>query len=248
MLFLRINDIKMKVIRLLFALSVFFYPNCIDSQQEVYPSLDRKLISLWESASKNDLVKSKSSLQLVKDEWSMAEQYVSSINHQNFNSGYFKDDTRYLLNAMTKSIEDSNFQQLEDFSYQMLWDFSSMRDCIGVRNHPIDQLLKTHITYSEIHYTVHDEMMGLKYWFEFQELVEIFEDYWNEYDNMSMDAINSYFGEISQEKHIILKKTVNDCLAIFMSSLDSGNRTDFEMPCDDMGDALNELIWLYSYN
>jgi len=239
----------MKTIFLVFVISISCVVTGVESQQQqVYPNLDQGLILLWKNALLNDNQNTKSALVLVQKAWSIAKPKITKLRNSQFDNRKFIDETDLILKALPYYIDNNYVKLLENYSYQLLLDLSSMRSCIGVKNYPLDRLLNLHISYNEIHFTVHDEMMGLLYWFEFQELVEDFIDYWGEYECMDNEDINLNFENIDDELHKGLKDTFNSCLSNFISSLDSANRTDFEIPCEDMGVALRELMWLYAHN
>lgn len=235
--------IKYKIAFLLLVLSFQ-----LEAEQYLYPSLDRELITLWKSAHERDLQNSITSLKGVLHEWTIAKASLMRSKDSKIDRKQFIDETEYMIKGLRIYVDNGDLTHLEQITYQMLWDFSLMRDCIGIDDYPIDRLLHMHITHNEIHYTVHDEMMGLRYWFEFQDIVNDFIAHWDEYDCMGIEEIQKYFKNIDPIFHKDLKQTLHTCLAEFIKSMESGYRTDFEIPCDKMGNAIRELIWLYSKN
>lgn len=215
------------------------------AERLVYPELDKGLIALWENANKGDSKGSQATMQIVLTNWASVKPDILKINDAHFNNSHFVKDTETILSMMQNMLKKGGYSRLEDFVYQLLWDFSSMRNCIGIDDYPLDQLLITHLTYNEIHYTVHDEMMGLRYWFEFQEIVNDFVENWDQYDCIQTEEVQKYFPHVREKYHQVVKDKLNHCLSNFIKSLESAYRNDFEIPCDEMGDAIQELIFLY---
>jgi len=238
----------MRNITFTIAILFLFSTSELIAEQYVYPSLDRALISLWKSAHERDMQNSIASLSSVLHEWNSAKNSLVQSNESKIDTKEFVNEIEYMMKGLRIYTDNGDLTHLEQITYQLLWDFSLMRDCIGIENYPIDRLLHMHITYNEIHYTVHDEMMGLRYWFEFQDIVDEFIEHWEGYDCMGINEIQSYFDNVNPTIHKDLKQTLNTCLENFIESMDSGYRTDFELPCDEMGNAVRELIWLYSIN
>jgi len=215
-------------------------------QEHTYPKLDQGLIAIWKGADSEDITLSQQFMKVVDLEWSFAKSKLSKIRKRDFNQVKFVKNIDYAMMGLRNCIVDHRFEEIQNFTYQILWDFSEMRKALEITGYPIDPLLMMHIYYSEIHYTVHDQEMGLLHWFEFEELVDDFAAYCEMYDDIKFEQIKQYFNEIDSNAHVKHKKKLRSCLEKFLDALKSGYTDDFEMPCDDLGRAVQDLVWMYS--
>jgi len=238
----------MKTLQIIILVSVLLLEFTVFKQKEVFPSFDSKLIALWQSAYHQDVDKSIASIKELQAEWKTIKKDVAQIRYSQFNNSEFIETIDNSIQTLEKFSSQKKVLGLEEFTYLILWEFRAMRNCVEIEDYPIDNLLEVHDVYNEVHYTVHDQMMGLLHWFEFQEIVDNLVENWDRYDCLSTDQIKANFGNIDLKKHEVLKSEVNYCLNDFIKSLESGYTPDFEIPCDEMGNAMRELIWLYGQN
>lgn len=220
--------------------------NFIQAEEYIYPSLDQSLIALWKASYSQDLTSYQPEIDKIILEWERVEPEVLNVDIINFNADYFVSNINMLIYNLQFFEESGYIHELSETAYNILWEFNHMRDCLNLHSYSLDKLLNAHLFYNEVHYTVHDDMLGLRYWFEFLEIVEDFIKYWEIYDCTPIEKIQIHFNNIDANIHSNQKTRINKCLTSFLESMESGNRLDFEMPCDDMGNALMELIWSYT--
>ena len=230
------------ILTILFSCSFNYLP----IEKLVYPEIDKNLIMLWEAAIEKDKSRCQTALNQLSNNWIEALPLIKEIKSENFNTDEFIAAFEDILPIIQSNLDTHNYTRVEELAYQLLMNFSSMRSCIGIKNYAIDNLLYMYTTYSEIHYTVHDPMLGLRNWFEFQDLINDFIEYWDSYLCTQDQEIQTYFTSLNMEMHTQLKQKLNSCLENFIQSLDSGYRIDFKIPCDEMGEAIKELISLYT--
>lgn len=230
---------------ILTTLITFGYPY-MPLEQSVYPETDKTIIVLWKAALEKDKTICQSAIKQLSNKWIKTSAPIKELKSDTFNTEEFMAGIKDIILSIQSYINTDNYTMVEDLSYQLLLDFNSMRNCIGINNYALDDLLNMYDTYNEIHYTVHDPMLGLRNWFEFQDLIDDFIESWDSYLCTQDKEIKTYFTGINLETHTLLKQKLNTCLDNFIQSLDSGYRTDFEIPCDIMGEAVRELIWLYA--
>jgi len=221
------------------------YSNCDKS----YPKLDKALISLWHSSKTSDHEGAKNAIDQIDREWSLIVTDLYKYLNPFVNIDQFNKDMDYFIISMKISLYEEDYADLAIYSMKMLYQFKALREHqknASVEAYPLDHLLNMIATYKEIDETVHDQMFGLKYWFEFEDLVAKLKQEWQVYDELSHTQITACFPFMSKGYHLLGKSKVKDCLSYFLASLESGYRTDFAMPCDELGGALRELLVLYS--
>lgn len=227
-------------------LKLIAIPFLIFGQNYSYPAIDKSLVLLWKNSNSNMNANSESVIDDILYDWALVKPSIEGLKKANFNPSYFTDSIDELISNLNFWEENKYSKQKGETAYMILWEFVHMRDCLDIKDYPLDDLLTAQLYFEEIQHVVHDEMMGLLYWFEFLDLIENFVNSWGEYDCKDIEEIHEYFSTIDPAEHNNKKESVNICLSNFIQSLDSANRIDFEIPCDEMGEALLSLIWSYS--
>lgn len=214
-----------------------------------YPKLDKALISLWHSSKTQDHAGASTALDLIDREWNLIVPDLYKYLNPTVNIQEFNKDMDYCIISMKISLYERDYHDLSRFAYRMLTEFKFLRDHhrgLQSEAYPIDNLLTLIEIYNDIDATVNDQMFGLKYWFEFADMVDKLKLKWDTYDKLNHTQITACFPFISKGDHLLAKSKVKDCLSYFLASLESGYRTDFAMPCDELGGALSELLVLYA--
>lgn len=152
------------------------------------------------------------------------------------------------IKILKRSIEIQNFEFTEAVTNKILWKLKELRFSMGQTDYPIDLLIILQKKYKNIHKAVHDQKLDLLEWMQFQDMVNRFVDDWEQYNCLAIEEIELQFPNINKDQHEIFKNNFMNCLDTFIESLQSGYRTDFELPCDDLGDALFSLSSLYQMN
>jgi len=231
----------------IFILLAFIAHSCsAENTPAVYQEMDRQLLSLWKSAKTENYKMCIAYLNKVEHEWNTILPKVKDLAVSNIDTEEFAKDVQLEIASMHISLKRKTCKRIEVSCLELLQSFSNLRESAGVEGYPIDDLLSINTYYNDIHYAVHDKMMGLLYWFEFQDLVDNFIDKWHAYDCIPPSEIQNQFDNINLSQHADLKVKLNSCLDEFIDSLESGYTPDFEIPCDDLGVAIRELMWLYA--
>lgn len=221
------------------------YSNC-DGK---YVKLDKALIDLLYHCNANDYEGVEHALDGVDQEWNIIVnkniiKTTEAILIVDFNKKM--DDC---IRSMNILFYERDFIGLEKNTKNMLQKLKWLRDYENKLNgteYPLDQILNMVEYYSEIEETVYDQMFGLKYWFEFEDSVNAFQCEWNAYAEIDTVDITECFSSITKMEHDKAKGKIEECLAYFLDSLESGFRSDFEIPCDELGVALDDLLYLYA--
>lgn len=157
-------------------------------------------------------------------------------------------DIDLYINVLKKSIEMKNDEYTEVVSLKILMKLKSIRNTMGINNYPIDLVITLQSKYQNINKVVNDQKLDLLEWMEFQDLVDEFIINWEIYNCLSSTEIDLRFPNLDKEQHEQSKNKFASCLENFIDSMKSGYRTDFELPCEDLGDALYSLSKLYQFN
>lgn len=214
-----------------------------------YASLDQALIELWDSSKNSDNLRATVALDRIDREWNLIVPDLYKFLNPVVNIQDFNKDMDYLIISMKISLYGRDFGELSQVAIKMLYQFKALREHqfnMKNANYPIDAVLDMVELYEEIDDTVHDQMFGLKYWFEFEDMVLGFNSEWDAYKKLSIENVTQCFPHIVKHEHDIKIEKVEECLSFFLASLESGYRTDFEIPCDQLGSALSDLLVLYS--
>jgi hypothetical protein len=111
---------------------------------------------------------------------------------------------------------------------------------------PFDVLWKSYRAYDLLNETVNDQMMNLYDWFEFEDQFNDFLCKWDDYEVVSKRDLKKYYPTFNYDKKEELIVTMNVCIDDFLQSTESGYRPDFILPCDRMGQVINESLLLFA--
>lgn len=211
----------------------------IDAQNGfIFLELDQKTIDLWlDSQDTNtDL---EESFEDVQKEWFTARKKIEKLSILHFDNEGFIEDQELRLRGIENAIKKDNREVVENESMILLNDFKEVRTCFTNSSYLLDDIMETYKTYLELSEIVHDPMMGLYEWSEFIWLidqvkckVEIVE--------LQLGSDSDQYANIRGMKSAIEK--VNYCLKLLDESVQTAFQPNFELPCDETGDALLELI------
>ena len=210
-----------------------------------FPELDAILITIWEKADEG-----KCSVQLrhiLNDNW-LESRPILVKNVSKSKSTYLLDYLDELVNSISDDISTNRLRYARSNSYELLRQLRMIRRAYTSYVYPLDLLFDTYESYQEVDYTVHDRMFGLYEWFEFKDLLILLDDNWKTYNTIDTSDLTFYFPGIDMNEHQVQKTNFDTCLTDFYKSLETGYQSKFQMPCDEMGQALRALIGQYRQN
>lgn len=209
---------------------------------------DQILLSL-NNISKEELVeKSEVYLKQIEGLWPNVKNRLYSEIDWNKNQNSIVRDIDIKVNILKRSIEIHNAEYTAALSFKILSIFQKLRYDRDNKDYPIDLLLSLSSRYTEINKTVYDQKLDLYEWMEFQEMVDKFISDWENYNCLSIEDISNSFPNLDKKKHEMSKGKFIMCLEDFINSLESGYRSDFELPCSELGNALDTLTTLYHFD
>lgn len=210
-----------------------------------FSQVDRALINLYDSAINNNYDLSKQALKEAQNQWIIDSQvFVSEHTCTPVDDlGFCKVDGLFDIENMV--LEANNFEMLAKYSLDIIRELQALRSMKYDEAYPLTDLWQVYIQYQDMHETVHDQMFGLREWFEFEDVVGNIAEKLESYDEHKIDYINDFFPHINAKIHMEKRDKVSECFLNFLYSLESGYRPDFEWPCDELGAAIYDMILLY---
>ena len=207
-----------------------------------FPEMDATLINLWQGNPNG--INIDKQVTFLNTEWVIASEVIcqSLDSHLDENHLNIKEQ----LTLLTAEADRKRINQVQRIALDILKEFRTLREKQVSFIYPLDYLLSTYDAVLEIDYTVHDLMFGLRYWFEFQDLLNDLECKWNSYRSISSIELLFYNQTLNLEQHEENCTKFENCMEDFLASLDSGYQPDFKAPCSDMKEALIDLIANYS--
>ncbi len=205
-----------------------------------FPDLDMSLIELWYEAEMGNTTSCKRNVRESLEKWNEVEKTMQGYSHNIELIDEFIINVDNLFRALPEICDKNNMIEMSGYSYHIMWEFRMMRYFLGHDQYSLDILWDMYDEYEEIVLTVHDEMFGLLSWVEFMDRVDTFSSLWDRY----RETVQVSLGVESQydvEFRTATEK-VDECLSYFLASLESAYRTDFELPCDELGTAVKDLI------
>ena len=231
---------------IVFAACVLFSVGSIAQTDLIYPELDKSFIKLWHYSSVRDAKASKLAFDNFNSEWKNVKKKLLKKNTSDASLNTFASEMEDYITLMSSSIEESNLSSLDGAIYDAILSWRSLRKSKGKDQYSLDKLWQVYDQYCEIDFTISDPMLNLKSWFEFEKDVEKFNELWATYEEVPWEEIQQHFPGITQKEHSYHKQILNQCLDDFIGSLESAYRLDFEMPCEEIGVSINNLIFFYS--
>jgi hypothetical protein len=249
----KINNMKLNLVLLLLASSLFGAHSeaapIIDQQAEqdfVYPSFDQALVQLWLAADQKNQEQSASSVKRIKDEWTSISAILSKSGVEHINMTEFVKRVDSYVLSLDLCFEKRDYSCLRSIAYHILFEFRSLRQCLYETEYPLDLIWDAMDAYFEIKSTINDRMFNLKEWFEFEDDVNDFICKWEYYDLRHIKEIQEFYPGINKTEHGEIKEKVNSCLLTLLKSIETGYQSNFVMPCDELGYAMDELLQMYA--
>lgn len=232
----------------LYSTIVFLFISWVSVQNNVFTSsssLDKSLISLWTSADDQDAERCIELLAKVNIYLDSFYSVLENNKTPHFDKKQYVKYTSTVLNVLKSQVDKHNYTKVKFFVWELLFENYSLRECLVYDDYPLDRLLVLSESYKTVHITVKDPMMDLLEWFEFTQLVDRLVENWGQYDCLTIEQIQKYFPHISEEKHLFQKQKANTCLTIFIESIRSALTDEYEIPCEDLGFAISDILKLY---
>ena len=216
------------------------------NQNLSFTDLDKHLLSLYIASVDMDRKASIAAIDEIEEEWLIVQ---NAINENDSEIEDIQDFLRrvdsYVL-SLRPCHSKTDFSCLRSISSHILFEFRSLRQCLFITEYPLDNLWDGIDAYFVIRSTINDRMFNLKEWFEFEDDVNDFICKWEYYDLKHIKEIQSYYPGVLKSEHQMLKEKVNSCTVDLLKSIETGYQSNFVLPCDELGQALNELIRMYA--
>lgn len=227
----------------------FFICHCVicsgQSNDYIYPELDKTILKVWSLSKRGD---GKAVLEQAKNIESVWKKVRTSFPGSPkagpvCHSFACNIDMKVVDIVALKRTTDH--EVISALSFQIMIMLRDLRKLIGQHNYPLDHLLNMKEVYDEIHTSIHDQMLSLYDWCEFEDMNVSLNELWNTYNYTSPAQISTFLSTSKLSNHEILKETFQDCIEEFNAAIDTGWKDNFDLPCDKMGSALDALILLY---
>lgn len=229
----------------MFSLFAFVQNICTQTRLS-YPSLDKSLLNVWLACEDNDKNAISTALDRTEKVWNNMKGQLSREKVEHFDMNLVSKDLDQLMKLMRNTYEKKDYEQLKSYAYHFLWEFRSIRQCSFLETYPLDLLFNAYDLYTEIHYTIHDEMFGLREWTDFEDLVNDFICEYEAYDLIHEEEILESFSGMNLENHQSSKDKLANCLHNLLLSFESGYQKDFSLPCDELGSAIMDMFENYA--
>jgi len=207
--------------------------------------VDRALISIHRYVTESNYQLTKESIQSAENIWNIERSKLDSSHECSAVEQLNLCNIDGLFAILSMQLERNSYPALDNYLMELVAELRDLRLSTGIETYPIDHLWMAYGHYQEVHLTVHDQMFGLREWFEFEDMVNGVGESLDAYSMLDDSTFHINYPEIDIKKHTEMKDKLNECFLNFIYSLDSGYTPDFEWPCDELGLALYDLILLY---
>jgi len=211
-----------------------------------YPELDKQLLTLWLAAEQNNGEVCLTAIEAIETEWTAVKESLEGKEVLHINIPEFSKRVEAYVRSLRPCQASDNWSCMKSIAYHLMYEFRSLRQCLFKTEYPVDVLWESIDAYSRIKKTINDRMFDLREWFEFEDQVNDFICKWEYYDLRHINEIHEYFPGINKTKHNELKDDVKSCIVSLLESIDTGYQSNFVLPCDELGEALQKLLKMYS--
>jgi len=237
----------MNLMKHLFFACLFYFSTSIYAQEScnrfVFADFDDALIEYWDKITADGQKENAAApLNDLKDEWQCTKNEIDIACTA-------KESIELFI-----FIVNSNIASLDTF-YSNKSEIMGVFQCIEIQNafqkirveefqysYALDKLWDTYENYEQLNIIVHDQMLDLNTWKEFQHLVNEIEVNFKEYAKLCIEQKKTNFDFLVHENTV---KNFNDCLSKFKLSTQQGYQPDIEMPCDELGHAIKQIMRLH---
>jgi hypothetical protein len=160
----------------------------------------------------------------------------------------FTDRIDAKMKKLSEAVANTQLNKVPRIAKEILYEFKNARLKNHITDYPLDDLLNMAEAYEDIEITINDQMFDLQCWFEFEDMLSNYMTSWDKYQTYHIQEIQNYFNYINAEDHQYIKEKIKECTLTFMDSLLSGYQPDFQVPCDELGKSIHDLLVLYSNN
>jgi len=212
----------------------------------IFPELDKSLLNVWIVSQSHGVDALETSILKTENEWLNIKDALAKEKVDNYNMKSFTHDLSYLVELMKRDFENEKYGQIQGYAEHFLWEFRTLRRCSFIEYYPLDQLWDVYDIYKEVHYTIDDPMFGLREWAEFELLVNDLIKAWENYELIHDGQLIEYYTAIDFNAHKQTKAKISNCILELVASFESGYRTDYQLPCDELDMAFMSLFTLYT--
>jgi len=176
-----------------------------------FPEMDRQLVSLTIQNESAEVLASR--VENINQIWTIAYPIVCD------NISCVPDGSIYcieeLLLMITTNASRNKWNIVKIDAFDLLREFRSIREAYTTYLYPLDYLMHTYDSVLEVEYVVNDLMFGLKYWFEFRDILNALQSNWNTYRSVPDSEILFYNTSIDKELHEDYCLQFESCLESF---------------------------------
>lgn len=219
--------------------------NVFFAQESPYAEFERNLISVWFSGSNAcDIQLEYSTQELLKSwkELSHITNYKDEVTHH---TCLYRYELENLLIELNDNKDLFKYSEINRTTHRIFYVLSDLRQCKGEYKYHLDLLWNSYVQFIEINTAVNDVMFNKLEWFEFMDVVNCLEESWTDFKELGPEIIVSQCSTVSTN---VLSQKMNqfdNCFEVFKRAFDGSYYSEFIEPCDDMGQALLEMILLF---
>jgi len=218
----------------------------INPFKQDYLSVDKQLIKLLDGSIQKENGKCASALAAAQKSWNETQLLELSDAICNILQESHRCKIIDNFEIISLLIKSKDYDRIKTYTLNTIQEVQELRSLNRIKQYPLNYLLDAYLIYEEIHLCVHDQMFGLREWFEFEDLILDLKKKLELYKAVEFRYLHFHYSFLEKKRHNDSLQKVLDCFSEFNSSLESGYTKDFELPCDQLGDSLISLMLLYS--
>lgn len=225
--------------------SLIFYANIFFAQESPYAEFERNLISVWFSGSNACDRQLEYSTQELLNSWKELSQITNHTDEVTHHTCLYRYEIENLLIELGDNKDQLRYSEINRTTHSIFYTLANLRQCKGEYLYHLDLLWNSYVQFIEINTAVNDVMFNKLEWFEFMDIVNCLEESWNDFKDLGPEIIVFQCPTVPID---VLSQKMNqfdNCFEVFKRAFNGSYYSEFIEPCDDMGQALLDMILLF---
>ncbi len=210
----------------------------------IYPELDYAIVQLHRTIEQRDDRQMDNAFFHLRKVWRAVSGEIAQYDLPHFRFPEFVEVQELMLVQMHDDLVTRDRPHLQLGLQQFRRELTDLRSCLG-HEYPLDILWQCLDLYEHVKYTVEDQMMDLREWYEFEaEVTDLFSQ-WDHYELLAPTNPTRFSPHFDLARQAQLNDQMAICKEEFLQSLEGGFRLDFVLPCHRVGETLESALDLY---
>lgn len=211
----------------------------------VFPELDQSLIMVWLAADAENQESLETAYRLLNEQWEMDKSEIAEYPLRSYNPYLLIGTLDALMTHLELAQRLPDFQEAKAIVDAFQWEFQTVREFHYQDFYPLDLWWDLNAIFTEISTATHDPRLGLLEWQELECLFDEMVCLLHDYEARAEEHLTQYAPQVDEDTHKAAMNQIYECIASYQEALTFGYQQDLQWPCDQIADALREILRCY---